>query len=205
MVMQRCPPELTTDAASPLSSPPSYTLTRDSVLLLEQQSASAPMTRKASQASVAGSAVVRLPMAQRPATAQRMSATRSVPRPSTAAASAPTLRQRRDLAARTPPPAPRYLPPFHYSSASRRGPNSLGNGRINNKSLSRAELGTTPFGMPRWECPGPALDENTEKMLTKLFDTPPPTSPLRRFRSHQSLPPRWQHTQHKFSASFRAG
>lgn len=194
-MQERCPPDTSISSTTiPTTVTPP---THDSLRRLEQHSASAPNTRRPSQSSLAGS-VVRLPPARPATAAQRPTAAHSAPRPSTAT----SLRQRRDAAARTPPTAPRHLHPLYY--ASRRGPHSLGNGQIS-RALSHADLGSTPFGIPRWECPRPDLDQNTEKMLKKLFDTPPPTSPLRRFRSHQNLPPRWQSTQHKFNASFRAG
>ena len=92
---------------------------------------------------------------------------------------------------------PQPKPP-PYVVRDKRGPFSKGN-HSQNKSLSRMEIGRTPFGCPRWEMPPPEPNEEQKKLikhLDKVLARPRhgPPSPLRRYRKPASEPqlvPRW--------------
>ena len=95
-----------------------------------------------------------------------------------------------------PPPVPKYSRPVDLEQ--KRGALAKGHGRLTNVSLSRMELGATPFGCPRWEAaaqPDAELARKHAKLLARLLKPSPP-SPLRRYRGMPSFlghghPPAW--------------
>lgn len=193
--------------------------TSDVMFSLEQLSFSAPETRVGSRRqsltpSIAGSAVARLPDGAPAMGSRRQSLTPSVDgstvaqltvveRPKTTGGVQQPRQRRQSVAARTPPPPTKFRNPIHWSE--RRGPHAKGHGQINH-SLTHTQLGATAFGMPRWEQPRPDLAAEHARIMKRLFDAPPPSSPLSKFRPRTEdfgLPPRWHRTQHKHGAYIR--